>query len=98
VCTVAGAGVEQPASGIPQKRVSVNFPEPKTFAQQWPQQQGRDQRAERDEDQGVGKVAVKFEVQQRIAARANQNIGIGHQGGSKTDYRRASRFLLACDR
>ena len=73
---VAGAGVEQAAGGIAQQCIEINAFKSDTLAQQQPEYRRDDQCSDGDEDQRVRKMPVKLDVEQRVIAGTDQNIGI----------------------
>ena len=43
-------------------------------------------------------VPVQLDVEQGVVSGMDQDIGIGHQRGCKTDDRRGARIFFICDR
>ena len=85
VRAIAGTGIEQPAGGVTEQGKTVKPTKRETLAQQWPQDRGGNQRTDRNKHQRVAEMPVKLDVEQRVVAGANQDIGIGQQAGGKAN-------------
>ena len=82
--------------GISEKTEQVGLPEAKILLCEYPGKTGADECANRDKDQGVGKLPVDFEKKKRIRWRLKKDINIGkHATKTTKDCRRLDRVPIA---